>query len=197
MKNILFLILILAYSTTVSAFDFVLQPGELKFLPKYCHAKLDPKLSGPDSMARNFFGHENSRHMHHYCAGLAYIHRGDKAIGADSTKRRFLYERAAAEIGYMEQHMSPDFRIRYELFFNKGYALSKVGRGAEAIIYFQKAIDEEPKYLKAHRAIFDYYFELNQLERATDVITRALEISPNSSSLKRRLKKLQEKKKGT
>lgn len=189
MKTILSYILFIFLSNHVLAFDFKLQPGELKYLPKYCASKLDPK-NHTDGLARTLFGHENSMHMHHYCAGLAYILRGDRAIGMEDSKRRFLYERGVAEIGYLEQRMTSDFRIKYEMYYQKGYALSKVGRDIESVGYFLKAIDNQPKYIKAHRALFDFYFDSQQFDEARKTITRALEIAPNSSSLKRRLRKL-------
>jgi len=59
------------------------------------------------------------------------------------------------------------------LYFAKGSALEKLGRGEEALEVYQKAIDVDPDFANAYYNIGVYYFNkgVNQLKAASEVPT--------------------------
>ncbi len=55
---------------------------------------------------------------------------------------------------------------------------------------FRHAIELKPTYTPPYVALSDYYVEKGQIEEAKKILEEGLKHSPESSRLKRRLKKL-------
>jgi tetratricopeptide (TPR) repeat protein len=166
--------------------------SELLSLPKYCQVKLRQKpgdagynywqgILGPDYL-----------HTHHFCQGLNEINRYYKA----ETKydREYYLGVAIGELGYMIAHASPTYSLMPEVYLNRGFAFSKLGKDGEAIIEYQKAIHLNSRLPRAYSMIADYYTERNLRDKALATITEGLKQVPDSKMLQRRYLELGGKK---
>jgi tetratricopeptide (TPR) repeat protein len=69
--------------------------------------------------------------------------------------------------------------------------LSELGQVGEAVQHYQLAIKAKRNYTPAYARLSELYLKSNQVDEARKILESGLKAKPNSSALKRRLKKLE------
>jgi tetratricopeptide (TPR) repeat protein len=72
--------------------------------------------------------------------------------------------------------------------------LGEQGQTAEAIKHYQLALQAKENYTPAYVRLSELYLEANQPDEARKTLESGLKASPNSRSLKKRLKELESSK---
>jgi tetratricopeptide (TPR) repeat protein len=182
------------YPEHVTAYD----PREVALLPKYCiHTQLfrDNVPGGNDQAEiRRWYAvmGETFHHMHHYCWGLMKLHRA-KALARDARVRSFNYASAIDEFDYVLKQAKPNFVLLPEILVRRGEALLGLGRHAQALAEFERAIELKPDYWPAYAQISDHYKSVGELAKARQALEDGLQHAPDAKGLRRRLQELEER----
>ena len=94
---------------------------------------------------------------------------------------------AAAATFQAALRAKPDFGPAW---FNYGYALARAGNVREAIGPFREAIRHNPEHTDSYLLLADLHLQLNERERASQLIGQARMIDPNNPRLPAIEKKL-------
>jgi len=87
----------------------------------------------------------------------------------------------------------PDTFLYTEAQLNRvGYQLLGDDQTDDAILVFQLAVDEFPRFFNTHDSLGEAYFEAGDHERARACYRRALDLHPKSDSARRMLERLSE-----
>jgi tetratricopeptide (TPR) repeat protein len=182
------------YPEHVTAYD----PREVALLPKYCiHTQLfRDNVPGGNNQAEIHRWYavmgETFHHMHHYCWGLMKLHRA-KALARDARVRRFNYASAIGEFDYVLARAKPNFVLLPEILVRRGEALLGLGRHAQALAEFERAIELKPDYWPAYAQISDHYKSVGELAKARQALEDGLQHAPDAKGLRRRLQELEER----
>lgn len=165
--------------------------GELALLPPVCNAMQGmPDYTGPGGARwRGWLG-KDLQHVHHYCRGLRDVIFATFDARITSQQRKFLWERAIDEYGYMIQNCAPTMPLLPEIFFKRGEALLKLNRLAEAESSFKQSWKLKADYWPAYAAWADKLVELKQIERARETLEIGIERAPQAQQLRDRLQLL-------
>ncbi|MGB5337773.1 MAG: tetratricopeptide repeat protein, partial [Gammaproteobacteria bacterium] len=154
-----------------------------QILPQYCK----DRAAGRHEKWRRTFG-DAFIHMHHYCSGV-FAEQQAKSI-LNKREQAYWLGRVAHQMKYVSGSVDTRHVLYPELHTRWGWALSEQGQTAEAIKHYQLAIQAKRNYTLAYARLSDLYLEANKPDEARKVLESGLKVSPNSRSLKRRLKKL-------
>ena len=117
-------------------------------------------------------GYESWVHMHHYCAGLAYLHRA--GLETDPKERKQALKIAAREAGYTYsriQHQSN----RY-LFVDVSLALAEIslqsGEPAKSLGYLERAAQQVPADERIYLAMGSAYYKQGRNDLALEALKR-------------------------
>lgn len=166
--------------------------AEMALLPEYCKVRATDNYQSPEFQSWMQRIGPQFIDLHHYCAGLNYINRYQYRV---SDKNRGYYlGRAVPEIDYVAKNMRPDFPLAGEIYFNRGIALQLMRKDAQAIADFFRAIELDPKQVRAYLAIADAYLKVKNKSKALEIVTNGLRIAPESKALQRRYLELGGKK---
>jgi tetratricopeptide (TPR) repeat protein len=157
-------------------------------LPQYCKDKAKGNQSPEWNKWRKTFG-EAYMHMHHYCAGI-YAEQKAKSI-LNQQERLSALQRVVGQMRYVSSACNTGCVLYPELHTRWGWALSEQGQVAEAIQHYQLALKAKRNYTLAYVRLSELYLEANQTDEARKVLESGLKARPNSSALKKRLKKLE------
>jgi tetratricopeptide (TPR) repeat protein len=163
--------------------------SEKSVLPAYCKAR----LYGTELEKKKWegvLGRSNFVWMNHYCSGLMEIYKCEKIL-KENMRNACLTEKIKS-MNYTLEHTSEDFPIRYMVHFTRGDVFFRTGEDHKAEQDFLKTITMKPKFIRPYTKLFDLYYENGDLERAGEIIERGLKQKPNSRSMKRRRKKLEQ-----
>ncbi len=69
----------------------------------------------------------------------------------------------------------------YRIYYQKGIALKKLNKNAEAIPVFQEVIKLNPKFDGAYNALGGSYFAVSQMENAISSFEKVIEVSQNNN----------------
>ena len=150
-------------------------------MPPYCEAKLKhvpgqyeywSQALGPDFL-----------HTHHLCYGLGYI--GRYYLARSRRDKQFNLNNAMGTLNYMVSHASPTYSLMPDVYLNRGLVFSLMGSHNKAIMDAKKAIELNPKLVKAYILAFDLYDKLDKKEDALGIVTEGLRQVPDSSVLRR------------
>jgi len=119
------------------------------------------------------------QHTQHFCHGMKALIRKN-------------YSTAITEFDYVQSHSTKQHALIPATSLYKAEAFGKLGKVDEALAEYNKAIHLKKKYTQAYTKLSYYYLTLKKKNRALETIKLGIKYSPNSKSLKRRLKKLQE-----
>ena len=125
-------------------------------------------------------------HMHHYCLGLMKTNRAT-ILARSRYDRDFYLRDAIVEFDYVIERAPADFVLLPEFFTKKGENLLRLGKPAQGMAEFQRAIELKPDYWPPYEAISDHYMSTGDIAKAREALEKALSFSPESKSLKRRL----------
>lgn len=155
--------------------------AEIKALPPYCEARLKRipgqfeywnKTLGPDFI-----------HTHHYCSGLAQINRYYRA--RTHQQKAYSLQNANGALSYMVTNASPTYSLMPDVYLNRGLVLSLQGNNGGAIGDLKKALELNPKLVRAYTLLSDVQAKLKQKDEALAVVTDGLRHVPDSTVLQR------------
>jgi tetratricopeptide (TPR) repeat protein len=155
--------------------------AEIMAMPPYCEAKLKHVPGKYEYWARQLG--PDFLHTHHYCYGLGYISRYYHARSRQ--QKQFNLNNAIGTLNYMESHASPSYSLMPDVYLNRGLVYSLMGNYSKAILDVKKALELNPKLVKAYALAADTYIKLNQKNEALAVVTDGLRHVPDSSVLQR------------
>lgn len=141
-----------------------------------CDARVYSRLGARD---------QNTMHMHHYCDGLRLLDRAYAAMG-DKQKMRHNLNRSVGNFDYVLSHTQEDYFMRGEVHVGKARALKLMGKRAEAVSEFHKALRYSLESPDVYVALADHYQETGDKQKALEMATEGLKRNPGSKGLKRR-----------
>lgn len=159
--------------------------AEIKALPPYCEVRLKRipgqfeywnKTLGPDFI-----------HTHHYCSGLAQINRYYRA--RTRQQKTYSLQNANGALSYMVTNASPTYSLMPDVYLNRGLVLSLQGNNGGAIGDLKKALELNPKLVRAYTLLSDIQAKLKQQDEALAVVVDGLRHIPDSAVLQRVYKK--------
>ncbi|MDY6827995.1 MAG: tetratricopeptide repeat protein [Pseudomonadota bacterium] len=139
---------------------------------------------GRDTSDRN-----NWQHMHHYCDCLRFARRAMTQPAASSARSHNI-SRALDGCDYVLDHTSSGFYMQPAVRASRAYVLMLDKRYRDAVAEYERALRQDPNYLKAYMGLFDAWSAAGDLQSARKAAERGLAISPNSKALQRRLRKV-------
>ncbi len=183
----LFLSLFLYSSYSLGIPGDTITASELALLPKYCHAKIRPSDPAESKLWASRLGHDNWIHMHHYCGGLAALHRVPMLRGQE---KKDMIRDALWEFDYVISHVEPTFFLQPEFHLNKGKVLRLMEKYAEALTEFQKALTLKPDLIAAYLQISELYEKINKKPEALEALKEALKLQPSNQGLRKKFQQL-------
>ena len=162
--------------------------AEFANLPPFCRANMKSGQGSPDyQMWQNTLG-KDFGHTHHYCTGLNSINRYYRSRNA--MDKGFHLNNAAGDMSYMITHASPDYSLMPDVYLNRGLVYSLMKQHGKAVADMNKAIELDPRQVKAYNVLADYYSSTNQKNKALETVTEGLRHNPETKSLQRRYTEL-------
>jgi len=165
--------------------------SDLKFLPKYCVARLRSKNVGKaeSNKYKNILGRETWKSFHHYCQGVNYVKRGQRGTNQDIRYKDFT--EGVNNLKYHLEIYGRNFPLRAQTLYLIGVASKEIENLGEAIQSLREAVKIKPKYPAAYRALSDIYVDIEDHQEALSVIDTGLKYSPKSRSLLKRRNRVQ------
>lgn len=177
---------------SVSAYAFV--PTELEWMawPQYCKARYvttdigeRQKWSKDLSRAaietqRSLIGPPSFIHVHHYCAGLAWMMRARLEGNAD--RRKLLLGSANSEVSYTFERIPKTSPIYATVSISLAQIYKDLGKSEDAIEYIQQAIDANPADYRPYVGLALLYRDMKRLDMARDTLLTGDKESGGQSS---------------
>lgn len=169
---------------------------ELARLPTYCRGTQQIREISRDPVpieeyqARYGFSYS---HMHHYCWALNSENKANSILDPAQRKSKLFY--ALGDIDYVLRNASPNFVFLPEVYTGKARILFQLHQDAEAVSALRQALELKPAYWPASLRLSDYHKRQGEIENARKILEKALEHTPNSKILNKRLAELGAKKK--
>lgn len=165
-------------------------PSEAEFnsLPPYCAAKLKSRIGSADYASWEKILGKDFVHTHHYCFALNYINRYYRSRSRQD--KTFNLQSALNNLDYMVTHAAPGYSLMPEIYQNRGLVYSLMGRNGEAVRDMRKAIELNPRQVKAYNVLADFYSGSKQANKALETVTEGLRHNPGTRSLQRRYTEL-------
>jgi tetratricopeptide (TPR) repeat protein len=180
------------YPSAVTAYD----PREVRRLPRYCiytQSFRDSVQGGRDEAQISYWYStlgEPFHSLHHYCWGLMKLNRA-LFLARNGQTRTFYFGSAIQEFDYVLERAPESFVLAPEILTKKGQALIRMGRGPAAVPILEKAIALKPDYWPPYVQLSEYYQASGQIGEAKEILQKAIEQSPGTESLKKRLAELE------
>lgn len=121
----------------------------------------------------------------HYCDGLRFIDRAYSAMG-NKQEMQYYLSVAIDNFNYELNRKVVDKDRQAEFHVGKARALKLLGRKAEAAGEFNKALNCKINSPDVYQVLADHFHETGNKEKAMEMVTEGLKLSPNSKGLKRR-----------
>lgn len=158
--------------------------SELALLPEYCKVRATDNQRSPEFKSWMQRIGPKFVDIHHYCAGLNFINRYQNLVS--DRNRKFYLSRALSQIDYFAKDMPPDFPLAGDVYLNRGVALQLMGRDAAALTDFTKALERDPKQVRAYLEIASFHEKNRHKSKALDIVTTGLRQVPESKRLQRK-----------
>lgn len=124
--------------------------------------------------------------MHHYCEGLLDVNFA-KFHARTPQERQARLEASIRQFDYVIRSSQPGEKLLPEFFTKKGESLVALGRGPQAAMEFNRAIEIKPDYWPPYASLSDYYKSIGNIKLAREALERGLAASPDARALSRRL----------
>ena len=173
--------------TNKNAFGIERWGDNTHLLPQYCKDRVKGSQSPEWSKWRSTFG-EAYIHIHHYCSGLFAEQKAKSSL--NQRERDNWLGSVVSQMNYVSGACDTGCVIYPELHTRWGWALGEQGQTSAAIRHYQLAYKAKQNYAPAYARLSELYLDVNQPDEARKILELGLKASPNSRSLKRRLKKL-------
>ena len=169
-------------------------------LPIWCRYKVgedERKDLSKQKMWQTRLGSESWLHLHHFCHGLNHYIRVERGVFRSKQEVAYELDRAIKEMSHsIESELSKDIPIRAELFNYLGMAMlaqlqrTKSGSTEEAAATFHKAIAFQPGFTPPYVTLADFYVKTGLNNKAFELLSQGLMISPSDRLLRSRMAKL-------
>lgn len=160
--------------------------SELRAMPPYCAARLHKNPAQEDQW-RAALG-PDYQHTHHFCAAIGFINR---YYAARTTRSKaFNLQNAMGNLNYMIAHASPGYSLMPEVYLNRGLVQTQMKKDGAALMDILKAIELDPKLVRAYSMAAEHYVKLNKKNEALKFATEGLRYNPESTVLQRLYLKL-------
>jgi tetratricopeptide (TPR) repeat protein len=81
-----------------------------------------------------------------------------------------------------------------EILTKKGQSLIRLGKGPQAVVEFERAIELKPDYWPPYVAMSDFYKDSGNIKKAREVLEKAVSAAPDAKTPRLRLAELAEAK---
>jgi tetratricopeptide (TPR) repeat protein len=170
---------LVCFAPQVAAVDWT--DAELKALPPFCEARLKHTPGQYDHWHKTIG--EEFIWTNHYCAGLVYLNRSYSA--RSQRERNRLLGTASSGINYLLPHVKPTSSLLPDIYLNRGLVSSLQGKYGAAIGDLKRALELNPKLVRAYTLSSNIHVKLNQKKEALSVVEAGLRQVPDSSALQR------------
>lgn len=160
--------------------------AEIKAMPPFCEARLK-RVPGQYEQWNQMLG-PDFIHTHHYCSALGYINRYYQA--KSPRDKAFHLNNASGDLGYMVAHASPSYSLMPDIYLNRGLVQSLAKHDGAALIDLLKALELDPKLVRAYTLAADLYLRMDQKNKALKLVSEGLRHVPEAASLQRLYTKL-------
>lgn len=179
--------------TPMAHADKVESIAELVRLPAYCRGTQQIRdISGDTVPIKDYerkYGFSYS-HLHHYCWALNS--ENNAAFMNDRYLASGKLEQALGDIDYvLRANDDPKFIFLPEIYTTKARILFKLKKSSDAILWLQKAIDANPRYMPAYARLSDYYLDQGDKSKAVKILEKGIAHGQRTEILTLRLKKLE------
>lgn len=182
--SILFALLVTGFlfPSVSNAYHFVPSDLEWAAWPQYCKARYvttgigeTQKWSGDLSRAeietqRNLIGDPSFIHVHHYCAGLAWMMRA--RLEGNAERRALMLKSANSEVSYTFTRIPPSSPIYATVAVNLAQIRRDQGNPKDGIQYIEKAIEASPNDYRGYLGLALLYRDVKDLAQARDALLR-------------------------
>jgi tetratricopeptide (TPR) repeat protein len=172
-------LLLVSFALPAAAADWT--SAELKAMPPFCEARLK-HTPGQYDYWHQILG-EEFIWANHYCEGLGYLNRSYSA--RSQRERKTMLGTAYRGIDYLRAQVKPTSSLLPDIYFNRGLVLSLQGDNGAAIGDLKRALELNPKLVRAYTLSSGIYTKLKQNDKALAMVTEGLRHVPDSSALQR------------
>ncbi len=185
------LTLVLLGPVRVGAEDPRYKDREIALLPKYCQSRMGLNNYSPEDTQRwvGVMG-PTYDHIHHYCRGQLMTNRANLAA-RDQQQKLFFLEQSIVEYDYVINLAPQTFVLLPEILTKKGESLIRLGKGPQAAVQLERAIQLKQDYWPPYAAMGDYYRDVGDRKKAREWLEKGLAAAPGTRALTRRLEELE------
>ncbi len=191
-SRLLFFIAALACASTANAFNFVPREAEWASWPPHCRARYSVS---PAATGTPFYGAVNPaevqqwqarltdkvwEHMHHYCAGLAWLQRAQLATSSKS--RKSALHAASREVSYTQRHLKPGQPLFPEVTVTAARVSGESGNLQQGINTLERAIAAQPTTPEFYVALYSLQKRAKRLDPAVEALRRGDEATAGKSA---------------
>lgn len=173
------ILLILVVPATARSYSFTPTESEWLAWPEYCQARYSTTLWGSRSkygtrVSEAVQAHWESSageaytHLHHYCAGLAYLNRS--RVETNESEVAHLLTMAAAEMTYTLERVHPPNMLYPEIAVNLAMVHHYSGDNDTALQILDKLIADRPDSASAYTAKSIIYKEAGKKEQQEQIL---------------------------
>jgi tetratricopeptide (TPR) repeat protein len=181
-SRVLLLIAALACASNAHAFNFVPRDAEWASWPPHCKARYSVS---PAATGTPFYGAVSPaevqqwqarltdkvwEHMHHYCAGLAWMQRAQ--VATSSQARKSALHAAAREVSYTQRHLQPGQPLFPEVTVAAARVSAESGNLQQGINTLERAIAAQPTTADFYVALYTIQKRADRLEPAVAALQR-------------------------
>ncbi len=172
-------LLLVSFALPAAAADWT--DAELKAMPPFCEARLKHTPGQYDYWYKTLG--EEFVWTNHYCEGIGYLNRSYGARNQREAKA--MLGTALRGIDYLMANVKPTSSLMPDIYLNRGLVLSLQGNNGAAIGDLKRALELNPKLVRAYTLSSQIHAKLNQKGEALAVVTDGLRHVPDSSALQR------------
>jgi len=179
------------FSCGVALADRVENAMELARLPAYCRGTQQIRSISHDPVPIETYMKRYGQayyHLHHYCWALNSENKANTILDKQQRNSKLFY--ALGDIDYVIDRSQPNFLLLPEIYAGKARILFKLDRAPEAVGALYKAVQLKPDYWPASVRLSDYYKKQGDIKNARTILEKALEKTPKSKALMKRIAEL-------
>ncbi len=173
--------------------NFELSREEVALLPEFCrHTQVILVRHGSANSQREWIERVGPAFlaMHHYCVAVVAYVRSHRHSNSKTDRIAYL-SFAEDNQTYVVDRIGPDFALRAEIYYRRGQARSGLGKLPEALSDLEKAVESDPKHVRANHELSQVLLALGERERASKVLRAALERVPGNRLLESSLEQVE------
>lgn len=166
---------------------------DFSLLPPYCKAFFKPDPPNEwDRWSKRVSGIGG---IHHFCAAMhSYNHSLHFPSNEEErTYKLFMLKTVLNEVKYVEEHSTNKRHALFPaIYLLKAKAYAELGKTSDALVYFNKSITGNKKFVRGYLALAKYYKKLGNKKKAIETVEQGLKYKPSSKGLNRLKKELLE-----